>query len=77
MHDMRRFHKFEFKKHANRMIVVFVATIISLVLVLMFEISLFYSYLCDRDLVMHNTDYEAMFDLFDTNQSICRVFARY
>ena len=77
MYDMRRLHKFEYKKHAKRMSVVFFATTLSLVLVLLFEISLFYSYVCDRDLVLHNPDYAAMFELFDTNESICKVFARY
>ena len=77
MLDMRRFHKYEFKKHANRMFVVFVATTLSLVIVLVFEVSLQYTWVCTYELVIKNPDYEAMFEPGSPDQSICKSFMDY
>ena len=61
----------------RRMLIVFVATTSSLVFVILFEISLFYTYLCTYGSVVKSDDYPAMFEAGNPSVSICEVFTEY
>lgn len=77
MLEMRRLHKFEFDKHARRMLVVFIATTLSLAIVLAFEVSVFYLYACSYGIFTRKSWQFAMYDPRISDDSICQVFSSY
>jgi len=79
MYDMRRYHIFEYNKHKNRMIILFFATTASLILVIIFNISLLYLWTCSYELFtkgIKGVD-TAMFNLTSYDESLCTVFVSY
>ena len=58
---MYKSHRYEFNRHIKRKLTQFIATIISLLFVIGFEVALFYSSICQQSFLKSNTTNEKAF----------------
>ena len=71
---MYKSHRYEFNRHIKRKLTQFIATIISLLFVIAFEVALFYSTICQQSFLKSNTTNEKA---FNSDGGFCTYFMEY
>lgn len=72
MRDMRKYHHYEFNVHYRKTLTLFIATLLSLVSIFVFEVIVFYTLACsERGLFIENNNLKDAF--FDGN-GFCKVY---
>ena len=76
LRDMYHLHRYEFEKHAKRMLAIIVTTLTSLFINFVFELVILYTELCAQN-TFFNEVQAAFFDPTNVEPGMCAAFSFY